>query len=74
MSKFITISVINAQTKQNDTAVWIRVEDIRQVMVPVESDRRQRQEINSLVITNQGTYASQELVPDILQKIEEAER
>lgn len=70
--KFVSLNTINGASKEHDSVIFVRAEDIRTILAATEVDRRQRKEINSIIITPNGPYGVSQTVAEIVEMCESA--
>lgn len=69
---YIKLNLISGQSETLDHAVYFLAEDCRAIHAPTELDRKQRKEINAVVMTPSGGYAVSENPATILLKLKQA--
>jgi len=72
--KFVALNTLHQNDKNSDTIIHVRSEDIRQVIAAVENERKMRKELNTFVVTCNGTFATPHTLDEVLDKIRELEQ
>ena len=73
MKTFIKFKRLNAQTKEDDSNCLCAVEHILGINEASCMDRKQRPEINAIVLTTFGMWATSDSPAMLLEKIRQAE-
>lgn len=71
--KFIRIPILNAIDPEEDATVFLQTETIFSVMTATKSDRKRRSEINAIVVTSHGNYATSLNPSVVVEKINQSE-
>ena len=73
MSKFIKIDTLHGDNPRYDKPVYIRTENVHEVMVAHDGDRKQRKEVNTLIVTPTGAFATAENHIQFLDRLAQIE-
>ena len=73
MKSFVKFKRLNAQTKDDDSNCFCAVEHILGINEASAMDKKQRPEINAIVLTSFGIWATTDSPAMLLEKIKQAE-
>jgi hypothetical protein len=73
MLNFIKVPALAQTSAENDSVSHIRTDTILEIRAATVYDRKQRKEINSLVICSHGVIATTDNAATILEKLKQSE-